>query len=65
MALATGLCTFSMAAAEAKNVVVSLEADFSSAPFTINFGGEAATYTFTYINDGLTADVVSTGGMRW
>ena len=62
MALATGLCTFSMAAAEAKNVVVSLEADFSSAPFTISFGGGAATYTFTYINDGLTADAVSTGG---
>jgi PEP-CTERM motif len=62
MALATSLCAFSMAGAEAKNVVLYPDADFSSAPFTISFGGGAATYTFTYINDGLTADAVSTGG---
>ncbi len=62
MALATSLCAFSMAGAEAKNVVLDPDADFSSAPFTISFGGGAATYTFTYVNDGLTADAVSTGG---
>jgi hypothetical protein len=61
VALAMGLCALSMARAEAKNVVLNPDADFSSAPFTISLGG-AATYTFTYINDGLTADAVSTGG---
>jgi hypothetical protein len=62
MALATGLCVFSMASAGAKNIVLVPDADFSSMPYTISFGGGAATYTFTYINDGLTADAVSTGG---
>jgi PEP-CTERM motif len=62
MALATSLCAFSMASAEAKNVVLYPDADFSLAPFTISFGGGAATYTFTYVNDGLSADAVSTGG---
>jgi hypothetical protein len=62
MALATGLCVLSMASAGAKNIVLFPDADFSSTPYTISFGGGAATYTFTYINDGLTADAVSTGG---
>ena len=51
-----------MASAGAKNIVLFPDADFSSTPYTISFGGGAATYTFTYINDGLTADAVSTGG---
>ncbi len=51
-----------MARAEAKNIVLFPDADFSSTPYTISLGGGTATYTFTYINDGLTADAVSTGG---
>jgi PEP-CTERM motif len=61
-ALAIGFCALPMAGVEAKNVVISPDADFSSMPYTISFGGAAATYTFTYVNDGLTADAVSTGG---
>lgn len=62
VALAIGLCTLSVARAEAANVVLYPNADFSATPFTISFGGGAATYTFTYVNDGLTADAVSTEG---
>lgn len=62
VALAMGFCPLSMAGAEAANVVFNPDADFSSTPFTISFGGGAATYTFTYVNDGLTADGISTGG---
>ena len=55
-ALAIGFCALSVAGAEATNVVFHPDADFSSTPFTISFGAGAATYTFTYVNDGLTAD---------
>ena len=37
MALATGLCTLSMAAAEAKNVVVSPRSRFQFGPFYNQF----------------------------
>jgi hypothetical protein len=59
--LSLGLCA-AATAARAGNVVLYPMADFASAPYTISFGGGAATYTFTYINDGETADAVSTGG---
>lgn len=62
VALVLGSWAISVGGAEAKNVVLSPDADFSSTPFTISFGGGAATYSFAYINDGLTADAVSTGG---
>lgn len=48
--------------AQAANVVFYPGTDFSMTPTTISFGGGAATYTFSYLNDGYTADAVSTGG---
>ena len=53
-------CT--MTIADAANIVWYPGADFTDMPYTITFGGGAATYTFTYINDGYTADAVTTGG---
>jgi PEP-CTERM motif-containing protein len=61
-ALAIGFCSLSVTGVEARNIVISPDADFSSMPYTISFDGGAATYTFTYVNDGLTANAVSTGG---
>jgi hypothetical protein len=64
--LAVGLAAVSMSRAEAANVVVSPAADFSAAPYTIEFGSgmDAATFTLSVIpnNDGITVDQVSTGG---
>jgi PEP-CTERM motif len=62
VALALGFWAFSLAGAEAANVVLYPDADFSSVPYTISFDGGAATFTFTYVNDGLNADAVSTAG---
>jgi hypothetical protein len=62
LCLSAGLVALAAARCEAANVVVSPDADFSATPYTISFGGGAATFTFTYINDGYTADAVSTGG---
>jgi PEP-CTERM motif len=65
--LAVGLCGFAAANAEAAIVVSNPDADFSSTPYTISFGGGTATYTFTDIYDptdifSTIADAVSTGG---
>ena len=62
LCLSAGLVALAAARCEAASVVVSPDADFSATPYTISFGGGAATFTFTYINDGYTADAVSTGG---
>ncbi len=51
-----------MAGAEAANVAFYPDANFRSMPYTISLDGGAATFTFTYVNDGLNADAVSTGG---
>jgi hypothetical protein len=61
-----GLAGASLTSAKAANVVVTTNADFSVAPFTITLGSgiDVATYTFSVIpeNDGVTIDQVSTGG---
>jgi PEP-CTERM motif len=61
-----GLAGVSLASAKAANVVITPDADFSVAPFTITLGSgvDVATYTFSVIpeNDGITIDQVSTGG---
>jgi PEP-CTERM motif len=60
-----GLAGASLTSAKAANVVVTTNADFSVAPFTITLGSgiDVATYTFSVIpeNDGVTIDQVSTG----
>jgi hypothetical protein len=64
--LALGIWTVAQAGAKAAIVLFRPDANFSAAPYTISFGGEAATYTFTDIFDPLvdplTVDAVSTGG---
>ena len=61
--LAIALAAFSTISAEAANVVMFPDADFSSGPFTIAFGSgaDSATYTFTY-DAAAGLDQVSTGG---
>jgi hypothetical protein len=64
--LVAGLVGASLTGAKAANIVVTPDADFSTAPFTITLGSgiDIATYTFSVIpgNDGVTIDQVSTGG---
>jgi PEP-CTERM motif len=64
--LTLGMWTVAPVSAEAGIVLTSPNADFSVAPYTIDFGGGAATYTFTDIydpsTDPLTVAAVSTGG---
>jgi hypothetical protein len=63
--LTFGLWAVSLVVAKAAIVLSSPDADFSGAPYTITFGGGAATYTFTDIydpsTDPLTVSAVSTG----
>ena len=64
--LAFEILTATSGVAGATIVYFQPEADFSAAPYTISFGGGAATYTFTDIydplTDPLTVAAVSTGG---
>lgn len=64
--LTLGMWTLAPVSAKAAIVLVSPNADFSAAPYTIDFGGGAATYTFTDIydpsTDPRTVAAVSTGG---
>lgn len=64
LSLAFGVSTTTSASAAI--VFSQPDADFSTAPYTISFGGGAATYTFTDIYDPLvdplTVAAVSTGG---
>ena len=64
--LVMGLAGAWLTSAKAANVVITPNADFSAAPFTITLGSgiDVATYTFSVIpeNDGVTIDQVSTGG---
>jgi hypothetical protein len=60
--IGAALLVLSTGAASAGNIVFYPSTDFSKAPTTISFGGGSATYTFSYINDGETADAVTTGG---
>ena len=60
--LVLGVSALMGGGAKAANIVLYPSADFSADPYTVSFGGGAATYTFSYINDGYTADAVSTGG---
>ena len=66
LCLAFGISTAASVAAEAAIVFAQPDADFSAAPFTISFGGGAATYTFTDVYDPITdpliVGAVSTGG---
>jgi hypothetical protein len=66
LGLAIGIWTVAQAGAEAAVVLTRPNADFNAAPYTISFGGGAATYTFTDIydpsTDPLTVAAVSTGG---
>ena len=66
LCLAAGIGLFAGADAQAQIVLFYPAADFSSAPYTIGFGGGTATYTFTDVSststDPLTEDAVSTGG---
>jgi hypothetical protein len=66
LCLAFGISTAAPVAAEAAIVFAQPDADFSAAPFTISFGGGAATYTFTDVYDPITdpliVGAVSTGG---
>ena len=66
LCLAVGIGLFAGADAQAQIVLFYPAADFSSAPYTIGFGGGTATYTFTDVSststDPLTEDAVSTGG---
>jgi hypothetical protein len=65
--LAFGVSATTSVAARAAIVFSQPDADFSAAPYTISFGGGAATYTFTDIydpsTDPLTVAAVSTGGV--
>lgn len=64
--MALGTWVVAPVSAKAAIVLTSPNADFSAAPYTISFGGGAATYTFTDIydqsTDPLTVAAVSTGG---
>lgn len=64
--LIAGLAGASLTSVKAANVVITPNADFNAAPFTITLGSgiDLATYTFSVIpdNDGVTIDQVSTGG---
>jgi hypothetical protein len=64
--LACGISAFAPVAAKAAIVLFQPDADFSETPYTISFGGGAATYTFTDIYDPITdpttVGAVSTGG---
>ena len=65
LCLAVGVGLFAGTNAGAGVVLFYPGADFSSAPYTISFGGGAATYTFTNVSSTstpLTEDAVSTGG---
>jgi hypothetical protein len=66
LCLAFGVSTTTSVVARAAIVFSQPDADFSGAPYTISFGGGAATYTFTDIydplTDPLTVAAVSTGG---
>ena len=63
--LAIGLWTMGMAQSEAANVVFYPNVDFSTAPYTIDFGG-AATFTLTYSSSDFASPVsVSTGANAW
>jgi hypothetical protein len=63
--LAIGVGLFAGASAKAAVVIFYPAAIFSSTPYTISFGGGAATYTFTDISststDPLIEDAVATG----
>ena len=66
LCLAYGISAVAPAAANAAIVFFQPDADFSATPYTISFGGGAATYTFTDIYDPsidpLTVGAVSTDG---
>src|ERR1700753_901527 len=66
LCLACGAWAAAPVGADAAIVITSPNADFSTAPYTITFGGGAATYTFTDVYDPsidpLTVAAVSTGG---
>lgn len=66
LCLACGISAVAPAAANAAIVFFQPDADFSATPYTISFGGGAATYTFTDIYDPsidpLTVGAVSTDG---
>ena len=66
LCLALAIWIAAQAGAEAAIVLFYPNADFSATPYTISFGGGAATYTFTDIYDPsidpLTVAAVSTGG---
>jgi hypothetical protein len=62
LCLAVGIGLFAGADAQAQIVLFYPAADFSSAPYTIGFGGGTATYTFTDVSSTSTEDAVSTGG---
>jgi hypothetical protein len=67
LCLAIGVSTVTSVAARAAIVFSQPDGDFSAAPYTLSFGGGAATYTFTDIYDPsidpLTVAAVSTGGV--
>jgi hypothetical protein len=60
--IGAALAALTTSGASAANVVFYPGTDFSKAPTTISFGGGVANFTFSYINDGETADAVTTGG---
>jgi hypothetical protein len=66
LCLAFGITSIMSVAARAAIVFFQPAADFSAVPYTIDFGGGVATYTFTDIydpsSDPLTVAAVSTGG---
>jgi hypothetical protein len=66
LGLTVGMWTVAQVGARAAIILSSLDADFSAAPYTISFGGGAATYTFTDVDEPstepLTVAAVSTGG---
>ncbi len=51
LCLTFGIWTDTLVVAKAAIILTSPDADFSVAPYTIDFGGGAATYTFTDIYD--------------
>jgi hypothetical protein len=66
LCLTLGMWTVAQVGARAAIILSSPHADFSAAPYTISFGGGAAAYTFTDVDepstDPLTVAAVSTGG---
>lgn len=66
LCVACGISTVAPVAARAAIIFSQPEADFSATPYTVSFGGGAATYTFTDIYDPMTdpliVGAVSTGG---